>query len=124
MATLQLQAQLLPPRDALPEHDLIPLRSTAVDWERTADNVVKWVESTEDVQILQVNFHGQARRIHSASLLKVKESFRSKASSGSFTARVREMMACTLPVAEPSLYQIAVRLKRNRGKIFCPLLLS
>ena len=81
MATLQLQAQPLPPRVALPEYDLIPLPSTTTDWERAADEVAKWVESTEDVHILQVKFdtemkYGQSRRINSARLLKVKESFR------------------------------------------------
>ena len=37
VATLQLQAQPLPPRDALLEHDLIPLPSTTTDGERAAE---------------------------------------------------------------------------------------
>ena len=37
VATLQLQAQPLPLRDALPEHDFIPLKSTTTDWQRAAD---------------------------------------------------------------------------------------
>ena len=81
LATLQLRAQPLPPRHALPEHDLIPLPSTTTYWERAADEVAMWVESTEDFNILQVKFstemkYGQSPRINSARLLKVKELFR------------------------------------------------
>ena len=81
MATLQLQAQPLPPPDALPEHDLMTLPSTTTDWERAADEVAKWLKTTEDVHILQVTLdtemkYGQSRRTNSARLLQVKKSFR------------------------------------------------
>ena len=81
VAKLQLEAQLVPPQDALPQHDSIPLPSTTTDWGRAAEGVAKWVQIPEDVQILQERLdtemkYGQSRRINSARLLKVKESFR------------------------------------------------
>ena len=56
VATLQLQAQPLHQLDALPQHDWIPLPSTTRDWEGAAEEVAKWLECTEDVDILQVKF--------------------------------------------------------------------
>ena len=56
VAILQLQAQPLHQLDALPQHDSIPLPSTTTDWERAAEEVAKWRQCIEDVDILQVKF--------------------------------------------------------------------